>query len=208
MLNNKQSFLGNGMKRYIALLALVACAQTFAMNENKSGCGCAKVATDALVAQRFVTKLKCMYQDTRDSSAYGAKIEQSNSVHHVTRIPRPSGLWAHIMNRESKKIHYEIRDVVPDNITLWEDASGAYDVIYRGEDGVVVAKNLETGEELYHLACGRKKGDAHETLSQSQDGWVMVMNSDGSHKIWSHPDMKNRAIVNQSCCRGSRGKSD
>ena len=131
-----------------------------------------------------ITRHDCTEKETLESPAYGAKIERHGDSYLVKRIRKPRTFMGFLKGTLDITT-YTITQVIPGNITLWKNADGSYDVLYRKDDGVVVAKNLETGQELYTIKIPRAEGT--EKLLQSPEGVVVVVDKNGKNsRLWSH----------------------
>lgn len=131
-----------------------------------------------------VTRHDFTDKETLESPAYGAKIERQGDLYLVKRIRKPHSFIG-LLKGTPNITTYRITQVIPENITLWKNADGSYDVLYRRDDGVVVARNLETGQELYTITIPRAEGA--EKLLQSPEGVVVVIDKNGKNsRLWSH----------------------
>lgn len=129
---------------------------------------------------------------------YGAKIEADGlSSYVVTYAPQPEadGLIALLFGSDNNTVVRTVTSVIPGrNITLWQNDDMSYDVIYRREDGVVVAEDLETGEAFYQIKLERAQGPFPEELLQSEQGVLQVTDKNGKMTTLSHSAYKHFAL--------------
>jgi hypothetical protein len=179
------------MKRYISLLALIVFFQASAMNEAKATSGASDkpyVRTICIRKGRGTVYASLLGFMTACSVV---EIKRRGHLYMVNTAHPTVDKYDFVVGLETAMC--EFNSVIPKNITLWDAGPDSYDVLYRREDGVIVAKDLKNGEELYHIKYERTEGDGQEQLVQAADGWVMVTNKDGNCKSWSHRELRNCA---------------
>lgn len=154
--------------------------------------------TDIQPHTKYVRRTVIQYCSHPRSPKYGAKIEADGlSSYVVTYAPQPEadGLISLLFGSDNNTVARTVTSVIPGrNITLWQNDDTSYDVIYRREDGVIVAEDLETGEAFYQIKLERAQGPFPEELLQSEQGVLQVTDKNGKMTTLSHRAYKRSAL--------------
>lgn len=175
------------MKKSLMICVLLFSCASYAMDDLELG---NTHSPQPLYTQRIAIQ----YSTSLRGPKYGAKIETKGTSYVVKYVPQPegNGFASLLFGSDNGTVTRTIESVIPGkNITLWRNDDASYDVIYRREDGVVVAEDLETGEALYQIKLERSQGSATEELLQSEQGVLQVIDKNGKATILSHRKYKN-----------------